>query len=296
MPVLRKRPDAAVKGGSAVKKLTWPQDFIGKVICGDCLDVLPLIPDGAVDAIITSPPYDNLRDYQEFNFDYKPIGLELFRVIKNGGVVVWVVGDSVVNGSETGNSFRQALYFMEVGFRLHDTMIYGKNGFAFPDSNRYQQINEYMFVLSKGAPKTFNPIKRKNRWGGIVKREFERQKDGSISNSDDRYILEEGNYGNIWIYNTGYMHSTKDKVAYQHPAIFPDNLAKDHIRSWTNPTDVILDPMMGSGTVAVAAKQLGRRYIGIEISPKYCKIAEDRLRQGELFGAVSAPPKKILVD
>ena len=174
------------------------------------------------------------------------------------------------------------IYFVEqCFFNLHDTMIYGKNGFAFPQANRYQPIFEYMFVLCKDKLRTFNPQKRKNNWGGIVKRAFERQSDGSVQSSKNRYVLKDGNYGNIWMYNTGYMHTTKDKIAYGHPAMFPEALAKDHIYSWSNEGDLVLDPFCGSGTTCVAAKLLGRNYIGIEISEEYCRIAEVRLRNTE---------------
>ncbi len=252
-----------------------------KIYCGDCLDIMRDMEDDSIDLVITSPPYDNLRDYKGYSFDFEGIAEQLFRVIKQGGVVVWVVGDKTVKGSETGTSFKQALHFKEIGFNLHDTMIYGKNGFAFPEATRYQPIFEYMFILSKGKPKTFNPLKRKCNYGGIVRREFERQTDGTVKSEDMRYVLEEGNYGNIWMYNTGYMHTTKEKEAYVHPAMFPENLAMDHVLSWSNKDDLVLDPFSGSGTTAKQAQRSGRNYIGIDISEKYCQIARDRLAAEE---------------
>ena len=254
---------------------------INEIVCGDCLEVMKDWPDGCVDLVVTSPPYDNLRDYKGYSFDFENIAQQLYRITKIGGVVVWVVGDRTIKGSETGTSFRQALYFKQLGFNLHDTMIYAKNGFAFPEATRYQPIFEYMFVLSMGIPKTFNPIKRINNWGNIVKREFERQPDGTVKSKDDRYILKEGNVGNVWVYNTGYMHSTKDKAAYEHPAIFPDQLAIDHILSWSNKGDIVADIFSGSGTTCRQSKILGRNYIGIDISEEYCEIARMRLKAVE---------------
>src|SRR3972149_9165648 len=251
---------------------------LGKLYHGDCLEILPQLTE-KVDLVLTSPPYDNLRDYKGFSFDFEGVVNGLSTAIVDGGIIVWIVSDATIKGSETGTSFKQALYFKEIGLNLHDTMIYGKNGFAFPEATRYQPIFEYMFVFSKGKPKSFNPLKRKNKYGGIVKREFERKKDGTIQNEKDRYYLEEGNYGNIWMFDIGYMHSSKDPIAYQHPAIFPDKLAQDHIRSWSNPGDIVLDPFLGSGTTAVACERLGRRWIGVEISGEYCKIPVKRIEQ-----------------
>lgn len=252
--------------------------YINQIICGDNVKVLRKFPAQCIDLIVTSPPYDNLRDYEGYNFDYKKLGLELYHIIKPGGVLVWVVGDKTVNGSETGTSFKQALYFKEIGFNLHDTMIYVKDGFPFPEANRYQPIFEYMFVFSFGSPSVFNPIRKKNKWGGQIEREYERGVDGAIYSSGMRYSLEEGNLGNVWLYGTGYMKTTKDKNCYEHPAMFPEHLARDHILSWSNEGDIVLDPMCGSGTTCKMAYRYKRKFIGIDISEKYCKIARKRLR------------------
>lgn len=252
--------------------------FINKVVCGNFLAIMPCVPDGVIDLTVTSPPYDNLRDYQGYDFKFEPLAKELYRVTKQGGVVVWVVGDATINGSETGTSFRQALYFKKLGFNLHDTMIWYKHSPPLTH-NRYEQHFEYMFVFSKGKPKTFNPLKEKKRWKDSRKfKDVRREKDGSydrgfVGRGEDKII------GNVWKIIVGGGHSTKDKIAYQHPAIFPEDLARDHILSWSNMGDIVLDPMCGSGTTLKMAKQYNREYIGIEISPKYCKIAEDRLRQ-----------------
>jgi site-specific DNA-methyltransferase (adenine-specific) len=247
---------------------------------GDCLEVMKQIPDKSVDLTVTSPPYDNLRTYNGYSFDFEGIAKELYRVTKDGGVVVWVVGDATINGSETGTSFKQALYFKEIGFNLHDTMIYQKNNFANPSSNRYHQIFEFMFILSKGKPKSFNPIKdRKNvcagesNWGANKAR----QKDGSFKERPKKIVSEYGMRYNIWEFMTSKGFATKDNFAYSHPAIFPEKVAYDHIISWSNEGDTVLDCFLGSGTTGKMANQLNRKFIGIEISQEYLEIAKGRI-------------------
>jgi len=250
-----------------------------------------LIPDNSIDLTVTSPPYDDLRDYEGYDFDYKPIAKQLYRVTKEGGIVVWVVGDKTENGSETLNSFKQALYFKEeIGFNVHDTMIYKKTGLPFPPTNRYYQHFEYMFVFSKGKPKTFNPIKvnKTNRTIERLKNSLPagfRQKDGTIKkkqlgnkkNNNNKRIAS-----NIRQYcNVGTHGFSDNDVAREHPARFPDELAKEHIKTWSNEGDIVLDPFMGSGTTAKMANKLNRKYIGFEVSEKYCKIAKERLKGGD---------------
>lgn len=251
---------------------------INQIICGNCVDVLKTFPLCGIDLVVTSPPYDNLRDYKGYDFPFEEIVLRLKNVLKTGGVIVWVVGDATVDGSETGTSFEQALYFKKLGFNLHDTMIYAKNNYlpAQKNSNRYANGFEYVFIFSKRKPKTFNPIKEKCIWGGKGKVGTFRGKNGETTQRNV-IINEEKTISNIWFYEVGYMKSTKNKIAYQHPAIFSEQLAIDHIKSWSNPNDVVLDPMCGSGTTCVAAKQLGRNYIGIDVSNEYCKIAKERI-------------------
>lgn len=245
----------------------------------DCLDGLRQLPADSVDLTVTSPPYDNLRNYRGYTFNFEEIASELYRVTKPGGVVVWVVGDATIKGSETGTSFRQALGFMDAGFFLHDTMIYEKDSIAFPDTNRYYQIFEYMFILSKGRPKTTNLLRdRKNKQPGKKLRGGERRDDGTLMYRRKGNELKE--YGvrfNIWRYPTGFMKSARDKIAFQHPAIFPEQLALDHVESWSKQGDLVLDPFMGSGTTAKAAILLGRQCIGFEVSAEYCEIARQRL-------------------
>jgi len=250
------------------------------VINRDCAEGLKELPDNFVDLTVTSPPYDNLRYYKGFTFDFPTTALQLYRVTKEGGVVVWVVGDQTIDGGESGTSFRQALYFQSVGFRIYDTMIYEKAG-VIPSSVRYTQAFEYMFVLSKGKPKTINLIRdRKNRWAGQTTfgKPSYRQKDGSLVQDKEKAVVAEvGKRYNIWRYANGFGFGQKDPLAYKHPATFPEKLAEDHILSWSNEGDLVLDPFMGSGTVAVMSKKNGRNYLGFEISTEYCDLIADRL-------------------
>lgn len=230
----------------------------------------------SVDLTITSPPYDNLRDYNGYEFDFEAIAKGLYRVTKEGGVVVWVVNDATVGGEETGTSFRQALYFKEIGFRLHDTMIFAKPAFHRADQTRYYPAFEYMFVLSKGKPKTINLINdRKNV--GIKGKVTLKRRDRDEAETFDRSNNEYGRRRNIWEYKVGYA-CTKDRIAYEHPAIFPEKLALDHISSWSNEGDLVFDPMCGSGTVGKMALKYNRQFIGVDISQEYIAIARERLQ------------------
>lgn len=256
---------------------------VNKIYCGDALEVLKTFPDECIDLTVTSPPYDNLRDYEGYSFDFEGIAQQLFRVTKCGGIVVWVIGDAVVNGSETGTSFQQALFFKEVGFKLHDTMIYKKDSSPFPEQNRYNQCFEYMFVLARGKPKTFNPIKVATIWKSKNNTSTQRGKDGILVPQKYERGFDTKTKSNIWKYSVGHMKSTTDKVAHEHPATFPEKLAQDHIISWSNKGDIVLDPFNGSGTTTKLARLGDRKYVGIDISEKYCKIANDRLKQQKLI-------------
>ena len=247
----------------------------------DCLEGLKQLDDESIDLTVTSPPYDDLRKYNN-NFDFENITKELYRVTKDGGIVVWVVADKTKNGSETGTSFKQALFFKDIGFNLHDTMIYMSDKPPLTH-NRYEQKFEYMFVFSKGKPKTFNPIMEECKYAGSDKkaRTFRHTGDELQETHIKNKVNKEKIKGNVWYFSTGYNKSTKDIIAFKHPAIFPEQLANDHIISWSNEGDIIFDPFMGSGTTAKVAQMLNRRWIGTELSEDYCKIIKDRLENME---------------
>ena len=256
-------------------------DTTNKLILGDCLEKMRDIQDESVDLVITSPPYDNMRLYKGYTFDFKGIAEQLFRVLKQGGVCVWVIGDETKDFKESLSSFRQAIYFCETGFGLLDTMIYAKKNVppTYPNMKRYIPSFEFMFVFTKGKPKTFNPIlDRPNKYAGVRKTgDTQRQKDGTTKSVRGYVPKEFGMRFNIWLYDVGKNKDTKDKEAFQHPARFPEMLVYDHILSWSNAGDTILDPMMGSGTTGKIANMLSRNFIGIEISVDYLKIAQNRI-------------------
>jgi DNA modification methylase len=258
-----------------------------QLILGDSAQVLKTLPAASIDLVVTSPPYDNLRTYKgTFKFDFETIAQELYRVTKPGGVVVWVVGDATINGSETGTSFRQALYFKEIGFNLHDTMIYEKDT---PPSNagRYQSMFEFMFVFSKGKIKTTNLIEievsdyilSKQRRKYKSDAAFQREREGNFIHKSRVHNQDKRIKGNIWYYRVGF--SANDDLATEHPAIFPEALARDHILSWSNPGDTVLDPFLGSGTTLKMAVLYDRHGIGIELEPEYMAIAEKRVHDAE---------------
>ena len=251
-----------------------------RLIHGDCLDKMKDIPDGSVDLTVTSPPYDNLRTYNGNNtlwgeHVWKAAIKDLHRVTKDGGVVVWVVGDSTSKFCESFTSFKQALKFHEIGFNLLDTMIYYKQNYApaYPSLRRYANQFEYMFVFSKGKPKTFNPIQKQKARNKTEKVAF-RQKDGSLTRKVKPEGRETKDASNVWEYAVGGNLTG-------HPAVFPEKLAHDHIISWSNPGDTVLDPFMGSGTTGVACVNLNRNFIGIELDENYFKIAQDRIEEAK---------------
>jgi len=257
---------------------------MNQIIHGDCVDVMATLPDNYIDLTVTSPPYDNLRDYNGYDFNFEGIANQLYRVTKQGGVVVWVVGDSTIKGSETGTSFRQALYFKEIGFNLHDTMIWHKHvRGACGSNNAYWQEFDYMFVFSKRKPKSINLIKdiKNKSFGqdkGVVS---DRNVDGKRKNYRHQVAGVYRRRGNVWAMINTCMNGTKDLIAWEHPATFPEKLANDHIISWSNEGDLILDPLCGSGTTCKMAMVNNRNYIGIDISEEYCEIARKRIAEHE---------------
>ncbi len=250
---------------------------LNEVYCYDSVIGMQQISENSIDLVVTSPPYDNLRDYNGYRFEFEKIAQHLYRVIKVGGIVIWVVGDKVKNGNRSLTSFRQAIYFQEIGFNVHDIMIYEKRNTPFMRSNAYTNCYEFMFVFSKGRPNTFNPLKTKTVRQGKEKLVANKKTDG-VNNKVWGELNPQKTLTNIWEYAVGLGGSTNDKIAFQHTAIFPEKLAKDHIYSWTNEGDVVLDPMCGSGTTCKMAKLLKRNYIGFDISQDYVEIAKERLK------------------
>lgn len=260
------------------------KEHLNKIIEGNCVDVMKTFDANSIDLTVTSPPYDNLRTYKGYVFPFEDIAKELFRITKEGGIVVWVVADATIKGSETGTSFKQALYFKEVGFNLHDTMIFQKKN-PIPQiyRKRYNNVFEYMFVFSKGPVKTNNPIKidclhAGLKLNGTTYKNYSKgeQKREKLAKPVKKQKIK----GNIWEYVVG--KKAEDQEAKGHPAPFPSALARDHINSWTNKGDVVLDPMSGSGTTCKVAYQLDRNFIGIDMSSEYCELARNRIKQYQM--------------
>lgn len=244
-----------------------------KIINGDCFDVMrEKIQDNSIDLTVTSPPYDDLRKYNGYSFDFEKIAKELYRVTKYGGVVVWVVGDKTSKGSESGTSFRQALYFKDIGFNLHDTMIWRKtNPMPKVKTKRYFDVFEYMFVFSKGTPKTFNPIMQKCKMGGKKYDSTCKNIGGENGRTKKSFVLNNERYkDNIWD-----IAIAQNKTS--HPAVFPEQIANDHIISWSNEGDIVFDPFVGSGTTGRMAVLNNRNFIGIDISNEYCEMSIERI-------------------
>ena len=259
-----------------------------QIILGNVTDVLPTFPDKCIDLVVTSPPYDNLRTYEdnaEFNWDvFCKTVFELYRIVKNGGVVVWIVGDETKSFNESGSSFKQALHFKEQGFNLYDTMIFQKKGISFPAYRKYTQSFEYMFIFTIGKPNTVNLIKDvPNTYAGDKLTGSFRSRDGVLNKHSGvamgRIIKDVSVRGNIWPYSVGCHKSTRDLKVFNHPATFPEKLAHDHIITWSNPSDIVLDPFAGSGTTLKESMLTGRYYVGIEMVPKYYDLAQQRLSE-----------------
>lgn len=247
---------------------------VNKIYNENCLDTMARMKDNFIDLTVTSPPYDNLRDYKGYSFDFESIAKELYRVTKEGGVVVWIVGDATIKGSESGTSFKQALYFKECGFNLHDTMIWQKtNPMPKIRTKRYFDVFEYVFILSKKAPKTFNPIMVDCKSGGKTYNSTCKNMGGESGRTKKEFKLNNQRYkNNIWE-----MAVAKNKTS--HPAVFPEQLANDNIISWSNQNDLVYDCFMGSGTTAKTAILNNRNYIGSEMSEEYCDMAEQRIKE-----------------
>ncbi len=250
-----------------------------KLFAGDNAEILSTFGSGTIPLTMTSPPYDKNREYEGYEYDLDAVAKQLYRVTKDGGVVVWIIADATIKGSETGSSFKQALHMMSVGFNLHDTEIYAKNN-PMPNDcgKRYRQCWEYMFIFSKGTPETFNPITVPVKGKSEVFKSFRVTSVGRGDLNEDRLAPAERKVSNIFYYTIG-SASSSDSFAKLHPAIFPEKMALDHILSWSNPNDIVLDPFCGSGSSLLAATQMGGTAIGIDISERYCEIAARRCAQ-----------------
>jgi site-specific DNA-methyltransferase (adenine-specific) len=243
---------------------------------------LPKIADASIDLTVTSPPYDNMRTYKGFSWDFELIAKHLYRVLKPGGVCVWVVRDQIKDYSETLTRMRQALYFVdEVGFKMHQTIVWHRRGTIFPDRTRYTRNAEYCYILSKGRPKTINLQVRANKWPGDshtpTATTARYNNDGSRTVKKRNPVKSHSPYIDVWPIEAGHMKSTKDKCAFGHPAIMPEKLAERHVLTWSNPGDVVLDPFLGSGTTAKMAALHNRQWVGCELSPDYFRLIQERL-------------------
>ena len=254
---------------------------LNKVFCGDAIEVMRTFPPNSIDLVVTSPPYDELRNYKGYSFDFEGMAKGLFRVMKKGGIIVWVVGDKIKKGNKSLTSFKQALLFQEIGFNVHDVMVYKKRNTPFMRTNAYTNCFEFMFVFSKGSPKTFTPLKSKTARQGQEMLPFNKGPDG-VNKKVLGELKAEKTMTNIWEYAVGLHGTTSDKIAFEHPAIFPEKLAEDHILSWTKPQDVVFDPMCGSGTTCKMAVKNERFYIGCDISKEYVELTKKRLRLNNL--------------
>lgn len=256
---------------------------LDSVICGDNCEVMRQWPDECIDLVVTSPPYDDLREYGNHEWDFYGVAWNLARLLKPGGVIVWVVNDATIAGSETGTSMRQALHFQTLGINLHDTMPWRKANPTpqDPKCHRYTPAWEYMFVMSKGKPKACNYIREKSitagqRSAGTSQRKANGDSRSDIEKRRRNQVTQEWKVKeNVWTYPVA-------AGVNGHPAPYPESLAKDHVESWSNPGDIVLDPFAGSGTTLKAAKELNRRYVGIEVNPEYVKICEERTMQESL--------------
>jgi DNA modification methylase len=268
---------------------------IDRIICGDNREVLEQFPDNFFDLVVTSPPYGEIRDYEGYSWSYEELAKILYRKLKEGGRIVWVVGYEVKKYGASIEPFRQVCYFVDqVGFKLNQTIIYGKRGCRFPageNAKNYERMHEYMFVFSKGIPKTFNPLKDRHKTESTLKREKSdlnhttRGKDGERKHKIIKLIQYQSEFINrsdLWYYKVGRFNMGEEDEIFEHPAIFQEKLAEDQILSWSNKGDIILDPFSGSGTTCKMAKLLRRNYIGIDCSQKYCNIAKERIQNASI--------------
>jgi site-specific DNA-methyltransferase (adenine-specific) len=251
---------------------------LDQIILGDNCEVMRTMPSESIDLVVTSPPYDDLRTYGGHAWDFYGVAWNLKRLLKPGGVIVWVVSDATKDGSETLSSMYQAQHFKDIGLKVYDTMIWDKGVPTTPTESRYYATWEYVFVISKGKPKTLNLLEdRENVSAGSKRVSLKNCRKEKRDRGGKEFVTAEtGRRFNVWTVNPSCLPNG-------HPAVFPEKLARDHIVSWSNEGDIVLDPFSGSGTTAKMAKHNGRRFIGIEVNPEYVEIAEKRLAQNVLF-------------
>lgn len=270
---------------------TWDDySLLDTIVCMDALQFLRGLPDNSIDMVLTSPPYDNLRTYNGYTWDFEGIAQQSYRVLKPGGVLVWVIGDATIDGSATLTSFKQALYFKEqVGFRMHQRIIWEKLTIPQKRPKSYLADFEDIFIFSKGEPSTFNPCMKTNRWIGEIKKRGHSGINGFSYADGLRVVPEKSLLTNVWKISVGFNHSTTDNLAHQHPAIFPEKLAERHILTWSNPGDIVLDYFIGSGTTAKMAWKNNRHYIGCDLSPEYVQLARQRLATCDPYSDTPLP-------
>ena len=254
-----------------------------QIILADCVQGMKGLPSEIIPLTVTSPPYDDLRTYDGLaEWDFMNVARELYRITMPGGVVVWVVQEQIINGSESGESSRQRLAFANIGFRLHHTMVMARtSGYQFSHA-RYGRPLEDAFILSKGPPRYFCSIRdQKNKSAGQSRNKTNRNPDGSFDRAGRWTTNPYGVRGPIWLYHTGKHHTAKEDYAFDHPALMPEQMAEDHIVSWSKVGDLIFDPFAGAGTTLKMAMLNHRRFLGFEINPKYVKLARRRLKKAE---------------
>ncbi|MBY0522788.1 MAG: site-specific DNA-methyltransferase [Gemmataceae bacterium] len=252
---------------------------LNQIVHCDCIEGIGALPDACIPLTVTSPPYDAMRDYGGTKFQFEPIATELARVTMPGGVIVWVVQDQIVDGFESGTSARQRLFFETVGMNVHGTVIMAMKGCRYPRKQRYGQQFHYAFVLSKGKPRVVKVLQDKpNSAVGAVVANSRRFRNGDLTTTmKPKRIGPYGLRGNVWLIDAGNGRTTKDRFAYEHPALMPEGMAEDHILSWSQPGDLVFDPMCGAATTCKMALLNHRKYLGMEVHQPYWELACKRM-------------------
>lgn len=255
---------------------------LNKIHHFDAVVGLRLLPADCIDLTLTSPPYDWIRDYNgtfdPAKFPFVRIAEELYRITAPGGVVLWITRDQQQDCCESGTSAKQMLYFKNIGFNVQ-TMIVDSIS-ARHRRYCYGMPPQFCFVLSKGRPKAFHPIRDKpNTEPGRIKSWSARNRDGRIRKGKPKEIPKYGRRSHIWLYPTGFGLVSDDPLPRNAPAPMVETVAGDLMLSYSNPGDLILDPMAGLGTTGKVAVKLNRQFIGFERVRKYCDVANDRVRQ-----------------